>query len=307
MDRINSATKAVDLYGAGKHGFKDGNLGLSITPTDLNAAWFNGVQEELLAAIEAAGIVPAAATRNQLVLALRAAGLFTTPALFDNTTKAATTAFVQRALGNLQASVGYAVSSAIPVGDCGKLLVFGGAAAAQTLSLPPLAGIPEGACIRIINTASVPVSVAPGGGDLMGRVLMGIGVSPAASVSLLVGDSSAFYKFGGTWYEAGGLRLENVSSLACSAQSWQNVAASRAVNTTYTNTSGRPIAIVAGGTATVANGFYSVQVNGVVAASANVATGFAFTLSAIVPAGGNYILSKGGADTFTAMVWSELR
>lgn len=61
MERIATATKAVDLYGAGKHGFKDGNLGLGISPTDLEAAWFNGTQEELLALIEGAGIAPGVA------------------------------------------------------------------------------------------------------------------------------------------------------------------------------------------------------------------------------------------------------
>lgn len=72
MDRISTASKAVDLFGAGKHGFKNGDLALGITPTDFNADWFNGVQEELLNVIEAAGLVPAAATRNQLLLALAA-------------------------------------------------------------------------------------------------------------------------------------------------------------------------------------------------------------------------------------------
>ena len=66
MDRIATATKAVDLYGAGKHGFKNGNLGLGVAPTDLNAEWFNGVQEELLAVIENAGLTPSAGTLTQL-------------------------------------------------------------------------------------------------------------------------------------------------------------------------------------------------------------------------------------------------
>lgn len=66
MDRISTSTKAVDLYGAGKHGFKNGNLGLGIAPTDLNAEWFNGVQEELLAVIEFAGLTPNSGTLNQL-------------------------------------------------------------------------------------------------------------------------------------------------------------------------------------------------------------------------------------------------
>jgi microcystin-dependent protein len=71
MIRINTATKAVDLHGAGKHGFKDGNVGLGIAPTAFEAAWCNGVQEELLALIEAAGITPSSAVLNQVSSALQ--------------------------------------------------------------------------------------------------------------------------------------------------------------------------------------------------------------------------------------------
>jgi hypothetical protein len=70
MDRISTSTKAVDLYGPGKHGFKNGNLSLGIRPTDLNAEFFNGVQEELLAVIEGAGLTPDASVLNQLQQAL---------------------------------------------------------------------------------------------------------------------------------------------------------------------------------------------------------------------------------------------
>lgn len=71
MDRISTATKAVDLFGAGKHGFKDGDLGLGITPTDFDAEFFNGVQEELLAVIEGLGVAPDAAVRSQVLRAIK--------------------------------------------------------------------------------------------------------------------------------------------------------------------------------------------------------------------------------------------
>lgn len=72
MDRISSSTKVVDLFGAGKHGFRDGNLALGISPTDFNAAFFNDLQEELLTIIENNGITPTAGTRNQIYLAIQA-------------------------------------------------------------------------------------------------------------------------------------------------------------------------------------------------------------------------------------------
>lgn len=80
MDRIATTNKAVDLFGVGKHGFKQGNLGAGVAPTELSAAWFNSVQEELIAVIEAGGLVPNTAVLNQLLLALRADNVLRTPA-----------------------------------------------------------------------------------------------------------------------------------------------------------------------------------------------------------------------------------
>ena len=80
MDRISTSTKATDLFGTGKHGFKDGNLTGGIAPTDFNAAWFNDAQEEMLGIIEGAGITPAAGTRNQLAKALQDGALWSATA-----------------------------------------------------------------------------------------------------------------------------------------------------------------------------------------------------------------------------------
>lgn len=67
MQRITTSTKAVDLFGSGKHGFKDGNLAGGIAATALAAEWFNGVQEEMLGIIDAAKIAPSATARNQVL------------------------------------------------------------------------------------------------------------------------------------------------------------------------------------------------------------------------------------------------
>lgn len=71
MDRISTSSKAADLFGPGKHGFKDGNLASGTEPTKLNAKWFNSVQEEILAVIEAVGIVPSSSNRAQLLESIR--------------------------------------------------------------------------------------------------------------------------------------------------------------------------------------------------------------------------------------------
>lgn len=71
MRRITTATRAVDLFGVGKSGFKDGNLGLGVAPTDFNADWPNQIQEEIANVIEAAGITLNGADLTQLVQAIR--------------------------------------------------------------------------------------------------------------------------------------------------------------------------------------------------------------------------------------------
>ena len=71
MDRISTSTKATDLFGTGKHGFRDGNLGSGILPTDFNAAFCNDLQEEVLTVIEAAGLTPTAGQRTQLYQAIQ--------------------------------------------------------------------------------------------------------------------------------------------------------------------------------------------------------------------------------------------
>lgn len=70
MDRISTSTSALNLFGPGKHGFKDGDITQGVSPTDLEADWFNGVQEELMAVIEGAGLIPDPSNRAQLLAAL---------------------------------------------------------------------------------------------------------------------------------------------------------------------------------------------------------------------------------------------
>jgi len=59
MKRIDTATKATDLFGTGKHGFKDGQPP-GVASTRLDAAWFNAAQEEICRLLEGMGmdIVP---------------------------------------------------------------------------------------------------------------------------------------------------------------------------------------------------------------------------------------------------------
>lgn len=71
MKRIDTATKAVDLFGAGKHGFKDGNLGLGVLPTDFDASICNNLQEEPANLVELAGIALDGNVRTQVTQAIK--------------------------------------------------------------------------------------------------------------------------------------------------------------------------------------------------------------------------------------------
>lgn len=70
MRRINTTNKAADLFGAGKHGWKNGVPGTADRPTEGQAEWFNSVQEEIAGAIEGAGVVLDPDQRNQLASVL---------------------------------------------------------------------------------------------------------------------------------------------------------------------------------------------------------------------------------------------
>ncbi|WP_031438165.1 glycine-rich domain-containing protein [Methylobacter tundripaludum] len=97
MHRIDTTTKFTDLFGAGKHGFRDGNKALVIAATAFNAAWANSVQEELANTIEGYGGVLDAANNAQFFGVIKAAkqlnfvaitssGNFTTPANITSAT-----------------------------------------------------------------------------------------------------------------------------------------------------------------------------------------------------------------------------
>lgn len=70
MKRIDTSTRAIDLFGAGKDGYKDGNKAAGIPATDLNASVLNAVQEEIANVIEGAGAALNPADNTQLLQAI---------------------------------------------------------------------------------------------------------------------------------------------------------------------------------------------------------------------------------------------
>jgi hypothetical protein len=103
----------------------------------------------------------------------------------------------------------------------------------------------------------------------------------------------------------GGQALAAMSSLGY-GQTYQDVAASRVLGTTYYNTTGKPIFVSWSGSNSVANGSTTGQVSGVTVARTGGAggVGFAISFSFIVPTGATYAIV--GA-TSTTVYWYELR
>jgi hypothetical protein len=71
MRRIDTPSAAQDLFGPGKHGFRNGDPANAVLATRLNAEIFNALQEELATVVEKAGLVLEPANNAQLLRAIR--------------------------------------------------------------------------------------------------------------------------------------------------------------------------------------------------------------------------------------------
>lgn len=99
MHRIDTPTAQVDKFGAGKNGFTIGNPQTGELPTALDADFFDAVQEELCAPIEAAGLAVDKSKKNQLLSALKL--LFLQPSNTFSEIKSLGAASQAKALDNL--------------------------------------------------------------------------------------------------------------------------------------------------------------------------------------------------------------
>jgi hypothetical protein len=112
-----------------------------------------------------------------------------TPAQFDNSTRLATTSFVQRALGNLSDAVAITTSGALSSKDVGKIVLFGGSAS-QTLSMP--SGIRAGTSYYLYNWSPAAWTLTTSSGVFNGPGATGTNslVIPAGTFACIVFDST---------------------------------------------------------------------------------------------------------------------
>ncbi|WP_431282731.1 hypothetical protein ACQW02_25540 [Humitalea sp. 24SJ18S-53] len=178
MLRITDPSAVVDKWGAGKPGFTDGDPLAGIGVTYLNAAWFDGVQEELVRTLEGYGLVPSGADLAQLLKAVRRA--------------AGGNSSVRAASGTLTAD------------DAGVVAIA--AAGDMTLTLP-LASAAGGRPIRYTfvrtDTTTAVVALARAGTDII-EGLTTIGV-PVGSRMTLVSDGNLAWRLQGGQPLLGGM------------------------------------------------------------------------------------------------------
>lgn len=219
-----------------------------------------------------------------------AAAITQTPG--DNSTKVATTAWA-KAYGGLigaQYPASYTTSATLATSDLHRPVYFN-SASAGTITLPASA-IP-GQAVSVYNLGTGVLTLARGGT----YVLNAFGFVSVTSVNIGSGDSLCLVFDGGSWIQVFGAAQLGVG------QTWQNVTASRAVSTTYTNSTGKPIQVLV--SASTTNSGSAFTVNGLPAITwagafyANPTTSN-MAISVIIPIGNTYSCSA-----FTS--WYELR
>jgi hypothetical protein len=133
---------------------------------------------------------------------------WTTQSQFANDTSFSTTAFVQRALGNLSGGRSIVASGTVNfnAADAGQMISLA-YAGAQSVVLPVLADVPVGATITLHNPSGVDKTIAASGSDKISP-----DGSQLASVTLKWGDTAILTKETGVW------RLTGSAALRYSAQ-----------------------------------------------------------------------------------------
>ncbi|WP_322066576.1 gp53-like domain-containing protein [Burkholderia ubonensis] len=127
-----------------------------------------------------------------------------TPAQFDNSTKLATTAFVQRALGGLSGVQIVNASTVLSASSANQLILLGGSSS-LTLTLPPINSVPAGTVIEVQNiqppnctiTATGTDSIQSGSGTFSSYTSVGPGWS-GRFVSGTVSGSNIWQAVGGS-------------------------------------------------------------------------------------------------------------
>lgn len=301
MDYTQSNSYVIDAATGNRMHLEAQAVPTAVSDLDINSLLWSAME-----IVKAAGLVgvqfdkTVPATYQKLLTALRSAGVFQTADLGDKSTKAATTEFVQRASGNLSGVSGPVASMNLPLSLLGSIIVFNGSTAGQTLTLPPLATTKNGNGFWIQNQSSVPVTIKANAAESITLNSAGAGASSGNTAVLNTGDSAFIVSGGSGWYEQPSVRSESIAKTGI--QGGTLLSPSRALDTTYTNSSVRPkVAYVTflGGTGM---GNLVLTINGVQVGVSGTGISTYSYMTFIVPAGATYSVTSSAA---TLSTWLE--
>lgn len=166
--------KSIPSAGLVNGKFVDENPITGMPGSLIPAAWGNAVTQEILSILGAAGITPSETENDQLLKAIRGKFLFVTEPQFAATKAAATTEFVQRALGSFAGGRGVSGSEVLTGADIGKRLEL---SAGVTVTLPASSSVPNGSAILIsAGPVSLTSRVTVAAGDQLAMNNLGVAV-----------------------------------------------------------------------------------------------------------------------------------
>ncbi|WP_143433144.1 gp53-like domain-containing protein [Herbaspirillum camelliae] len=153
MKRISTSTRMVDKFGPGKSGFTNGNAVTGVAATDLEAAWFDQVQESIVRTIEEAGLELSDVDMDQFVTSLKVVieKKIITPIIAGGTANALTCTID---------SVRTALVDGEPLTVIAKAANTGAVTATLTIGGVALAALPV---VKGANTALSPGDIASAG------------------------------------------------------------------------------------------------------------------------------------------------
>lgn len=121
-----------------------------------------------------------------------------TPPQFDSSLRLGNTAFAKRMGVEYSGFAPLTASTALGASSIGGI-VAAASATPINITVPPTAGVPEGATVEVVNAGAGAVTVLAAGLDVLTSQVAGV-----IPVVLSLGDSAEFVKVSGTWRLRGG-------------------------------------------------------------------------------------------------------
>lgn len=179
-----------------------------------------------------------------------------TPPQFDNDTSLATTAFVQRALGNVQFYYGVSSATTLTAISFGQMVGCSGGSA-YTVTLPAANAGANGGVIWFQSTASVPITIQRAGSDLIFADQTGgltsITLNPGDTLALVTNNVSGWGVLSGSAVLKNSSQFGRLLSSAGYQKlpggliiQWGNIATSGSGGVTLTYPIAFPNAVVSG-------------------------------------------------------------